>query len=103
LELAYVILEREHAGILGTDAARIFQEALDDFSANSLVWVSLIGRPGARRVIKLRYDMDVELPPLIRRRPSVEHVLIRARDEEVWLENVDYGDGHPRSTVGRCW
>jgi hypothetical protein len=101
LEYAYLVMEDEHPGKLALPAARVFKEVLNDFSVNSLIWIGLTGRPGARRVVKFRYDIAVRFPPIPREHAYTRWVLVETSD--AWHEfEYDFpGDGHPRSSFMR--
>jgi hypothetical protein len=102
-EYALVVIEEEHPGRLGTPRTATLETVLADFSVNSLLWVGLTGRPGARTIVKLSYEMPVELPPIPRRRPSMKKVSVVTPNAIHDFEYEDLGDGHEGSTVRRIW
>ena len=103
LEYAYVLIGEEYPGIFDSPKFAPLGEVLTDFAANSLIWVGLSGRPGARRVLQFRYDIAVELPPIPRQPPSVEYVLVETLKAQHTFEYAYRGDGFPSSTLERLW
>lgn len=102
-EYAYVILRDEFPVFFEHDRAEDVQAIVDDFSENSLIWIGLTGRPGARRVIKFEYDISVDVPPIPARGPSIRTVLVRTPRASHVFEYRDPGDLHQSPTLLRVW
>jgi hypothetical protein len=102
-EFALVAASEEHPSRIRTESAGVFETVLGDLSVNSLLWLGLTGRPGARRIVKLRYDIPVELPPIPRRRPRTMRVLVETQRATHEFTYVDPGDAQPYSTIRRVW
>jgi hypothetical protein len=101
-EYAYLLIDAQFPGLLDDPVTSTLQELVDDFSVNSLLWVGLTGRPGARRVIKLSYDITTPVPPIPRRRArrKLEEVVLED-GASVYVEYLVPGDGHAGSTPRR--
>ena len=56
--IALIWLDEHYNDRLQPKDAQAFRVLLSDFSGNSLLWIGLSGRPGARRVIKLGHDIS---------------------------------------------
>jgi len=74
-------------------------------SAHSLSWLGLAGLPGERRVVKFAYDIEVETPKPIRRRPRWVSRSVRAEGRDgsfvAHYQDWDPGDGYPHGFLTR--
>jgi hypothetical protein len=74
-------------------------------SAHSISWLGLAGLPGERRVVKFVYDIEVEAPKPIRRRPHWVARSVRAEGQDgsfvVYYLDWDPGDGYPHGFLTR--
>jgi hypothetical protein len=74
-------------------------------SVHSLSWLGLAGLPGERRVVKFVYDIPVETPKPIRRRPHWVARSVRAEGQDGsfvgYYLDWDPGDGYPHGFLTR--
>jgi hypothetical protein len=78
-------------------------ESLRVLAGNSLVWVAIAAEPGARRVIKFHYDIELGRPSLRRQRPGKRKYLIYGEESKsiFRLEVPIVGDRNPYSPTRR--
>jgi hypothetical protein len=102
--VAAALLELEDPSALASPQYPFFAQAVLNLAGNSMLWLPMRGRPGQRRVLKLRYDLAIKPFSILRGRPSTETVtLILANGEEWELTEEDPGDGLPRPTYARLF
>jgi hypothetical protein len=77
LVLASAGLRREGVD-LGKGPGAALADALRVLSGNSKLWIPLIGRPGERRILKFRYDIEFTQVGLRRERPRTLRFLVHA-------------------------
>lgn len=99
LDLAERALADEAGGASG---AAELELSLGAAAANSFLWLPLVGMPGQRRVVQLRYDVELQLPPVVRRRAELIEIEIqRPNHSAVYLRLAGLEDDDPRSTLER--
>jgi hypothetical protein len=102
LHIAEDLTERLYPNVKNQPAYFWFARALRDLAANSLVWMSLEGQGGERRIVKLRCDVAAGPAKLRAQRDTTIEVTAVLDDGFTHtFDHTEPGDGDPRATLGR--
>jgi hypothetical protein len=101
LALADMALGQAHPNLDPSPKRVAFEEALHTLAGNTLVWLELQGRPGARRIVKFRCDVEVRRPAIRRRRPRTQNYLVALGGMSFELDVVEPGEADQPSTRRR--
>ena len=102
MALARWALEKEGVD-LGGEKGEAFADTLRILAGNYAMWVRLQGRPGDRKVVKFRYDTELERQGLLRQRLKRRRYLIFGRETGAVypLTLEEQGDANPYSPIRR--